>query len=116
MMGVSNEIEIILNNLVSNAIKYNVPGGEVKVRIRENEHLIKITVKDSGIGMSQEDIARLFNDFVRIKNTKTREISGSGLGLSITKKFVELYNGEISVSSEPDRGSTFRVILEKKPC
>ena len=116
MMGVQNEIEIILNNLVSNAIKYNVPGGEVKVRIRENEHLIKITVKDTGIGMSPEEAQKLFHDFVRIKNTKTRAISGSGLGLSITKKFVELYNGEISVSSEPDKGSTFRVILEKKPC
>lgn len=116
MAGVANEIEIIFNNLLSNAIKYNNHGGRVFFRIEDNEHLVKITVRDTGIGMSREETEKLFHDFVRIKNRKTREISGSGLGLSITKKFVELYNGEISVSSEPDKGSTFNVILEKKPC
>ena len=61
--------------------------------------------------MTEDDIAKLFHDFVRIKNMKTKDISGSGLGLSIIKKMVELYNGDISVSSEPDKGSTFKVTL-----
>ena len=115
MQGVPNEIDIILNNLLTNGIKYNREGGRVWLKIQPNGHLVKISVKDTGIGMDTEETKKLFHDFVRIKNGKTRDISGSGLGLSITKKFVELYRGEISVSSEPDKGSTFRVILEKQP-
>ena len=64
--------------------------------------------------MAQEDLARLFQDFVRIKNEKTREISGTGLGLSIMKKVVETYNGKVDVTSTPDVGSVFTVILPIK--
>jgi len=107
------EIEIIFNNLVSNAVKYNKNGGHVKCLLRvENE--IKISVSDTGIGLSEEDISKLFQEFVRIKNEKTKAISGSGLGLSIMKKIVEeVYHGTVTVESEPDKGSTFTVILPK---
>ena len=64
--------------------------------------------------MSEEDIPKLFQEFVRLKNDKTRKISGSGLGLSITRKIVEdIYNGKISVSSIPDEGTTFTIELPK---
>ena len=107
------EMEIILNNLVSNAVKYNRDGGSVRVSIRRANGSVVIEVSDTGIGMTSEDAARLFNDFVRIKNEKTRNILGSGLGLSILKKLAAFYGGDVSVTSEPDVGSTFRVELNK---
>lgn len=106
------EVEIILNNLVSNAVKYNRDGGKVDVTLQAEGGKISITVTDTGIGMASEEVAKLFGDFVRIKNQKTRGIMGSGLGLSIVKKLVELYAGEISVQSTPDVGTTFRAVLD----
>jgi two-component system sensor histidine kinase/response regulator len=107
------EIEIILNNLVSNAVKYNRDNGRAEVLLKNDADGVIITVSDTGIGMSQEDAARLFEDFVRIKNEKTRNILGSGLGLSIVRKLAALYNGEVSVKTEPDKGSSFTVVLRK---
>ena len=108
------EIEIIFNNLVSNAVKYNKDNGEVNCVMREDEHSITISVSDTGIGMSEEDMSRLFQEFTRIKNEKTKGISGSGLGLSIMKKIVEdVYSGTVTVSSKEDEGSTFTVVLPK---
>lgn len=107
----SKEIEIILNNLISNAVKYNKQGGRVDIFIKQDKSQIKIIVIDSGIGMSDEEKSRLFQDFVRIKNQKTRNITGSGLGLSILKKIVEMYHGEIDVQSVPDQGTTFTITL-----
>ncbi|MDZ4165847.1 MAG: hybrid sensor histidine kinase/response regulator [Smithellaceae bacterium] len=107
------ELGIIMNNLVSNAVKYNVDGGWVEVTIKRDGDFITIQVTDSGIGMSEEERAGLFNDFVRIKNEKTRQIMGSGLGLSTVKKLTSLYEGDITVESEPDKGSTFLVRLKE---
>ena len=107
------EIDIIFNNLVSNAVKYNRDGGKVDVRVAGDAKQVKIEVADTGIGMSEADCARLFNDFVRIKNSKTRDILGSGLGLSIVKKLAQLYDGSATVSSTPDVGSTFTVVLNQ---
>ncbi len=105
------EIEIIFNNLLTNAVKYNRDGGRVDVKVRQQDKGAIIAVSDTGIGMSPEDTARLFQDFVRIKNEKTSGILGSGLGLSILKKLAILYNGDIKVRSVPDAGSTFTVTL-----
>lgn len=105
------EIEIILNNLISNAIKYNKNGGSVEIDLSEKDEKTMISIKDSGIGISGEDRSELFKDFFRIKNPKTKNITGSGLGLSIVKKIVDLNKGEIEVYSEPDQGTEFRVIL-----
>lgn len=107
----SGEIEIILNNLVSNAVKYNKDNGRVDVNLSRRNGAIAIAVKDTGIGMSKEEAAKLFHDFVRIKNSRTSGILGSGLGLSIVKKLVLLYEGNVKVDSEPDVGSTFTVTL-----
>ncbi len=104
-----NEIEIILNNLISNAVKYNKEGGSVTVTISKTNELLEISVEDTGIGMTEEETKLLFQDFVRIKNNKTKYVSGSGLGLSIAKKMTELYKGTIDVKSAPDVGSVFTV-------
>lgn len=109
--GDPGEIDIILNNLVSNAVKYNRDGGRVDVTLDKEGDRCRITVADTGIGMTSEECARLFNDFVRIKNRKTRDIPGSGLGLSIVRKLAALYRGEATVESVPDAGTTFRVCL-----
>ncbi|MCF8331165.1 MAG: hybrid sensor histidine kinase/response regulator [Bacteroidales bacterium] len=111
MQADPDELEIILNNLISNAIKYNKQGGKVDCNIRANKGFATITVSDTGIGMNKTEQAKLFNEFVRIKNEKTKNISGSGLGLSIVKKLVDMYNGDINVCSKPEEGSSFTVIL-----
>ena len=107
------EIEMILNNLVSNAVKYNRDRGRVAVSVTESGDEVRIQVEDSGIGMTPEETQRLFSDFSRIKNEKTRNILGSGLGLSTLKKIVTLYGGEVTVKSRPDVGSTFTVTLRR---
>jgi len=107
------EIEMIFNNLVSNAVKYNRDQGRVAVTVTESGDEVRVQVEDSGIGMTQEETQRLFSDFSRIKNEKTRNILGSGLGLSTLKKIVTLYGGEVTVKSRPDVGSTFTVTLRR---
>ena len=109
------EIEMIFNNLISNAVKYNRDHGRVTVSINGSGDDIKIQVQDTGIGMTQEECQRLFVDFSRIKNEKTRHILGSGLGLSTLKKLVTLYDGEITARSQPEVGSTFVVLLHRNP-
>jgi len=107
----SDEMEIILNNLLSNAVKYNVAGGKVYLNVNIlDEHLV-ITVKDTGIGIEEDDIILLFNEFMRVKSPQTKHISGSGLGLSIVKRIVKLYKGNITVNSKPGEGSTFIITL-----
>ncbi len=114
MEGDSSEIEIILNNLISNAVKYNKDNGQVDIYLKKENDTVTISVKDTGIGMTQEEADSLFSEFKRIKNEKTRNILGSGLGLSILKKISAMYNGDVNVTSEPDAGSTFTVNLHTK--
>jgi len=108
------ELEILLNNLVSNAVKYNRDGGRVEVRIERQDGAVRLAVADTGIGLSPEEASRLFQEFVRIKNERTRTIPGTGLGLSIVKKLAQLYGGDATVQSEPNVGSTFTVTLREK--
>jgi len=107
------EIDMILNNLVSNAVKYNRDNGRVTVTLVPAEGAVSIAVSDTGIGMSPEEVSKLFGEFVRIRNKKTANILGSGLGLSILKRLVDLYHGRIDVDSVPDEGTTFRVTLQE---
>jgi two-component system sensor histidine kinase/response regulator len=110
--GDNGEFEIIFNNLVSNAVKYNNDNGKVDIYITKEENIVTIKVADTGIGMNEEQQAKLFKEFVRFKNDKTRNIEGSGLGLSILKRISLLYDGEVTVESEENKGTTFIMTLK----
>jgi len=103
------DLEIVLNNLLSNAVKYNKENGTVYLKITKEETEIKMEITDTGIGMTQDEMEQLFMEFVRIKNEKTKNITGSGLGLSIIKKITDIYNGTVTVDSQPEQGTTFTV-------
>jgi len=105
------EAEIVLNNLVSNAVKYNRDGGTVKVRLTRKGDAVTIAVTDTGFGLTAEEAGKLFNEFTRLKNEHTVKVLGSGLGLSTVRKIANMYDGEASVQSEPGVGSTFTVVL-----
>jgi two-component system sensor histidine kinase/response regulator len=114
IMADPDDMEIIFNNLISNAVKYNKIGGKVEITIDSSDSEAILLFSDAGIGITKNDTENLFTEFVRIKNEKTRNISGSGLGLSIVKKVVELYHGTIKVDSTPDIGTVFTIRLPKK--
>jgi signal transduction histidine kinase len=114
IMADPDDMEIVFNNLISNAVKYNKRGGKVELTIDSSDNDAIVVVTDTGIGITREDTESLFTEFVRIKNEKTRNISGSGLGLSIVKKVIGLYHGTIKVESTPDVGTVFTVSLPKK--
>jgi len=111
----AGEAEIVLNNLISNAVKYNRDGGKVTVRITRKGDAVRIAVADTGIGLSPEEAGKLFHEFTRIKNEHTVKILGSGLGLSTVRKIANMYDGEATVKSEPGVGSTFTVTLHDAP-
>lgn len=111
----ADEMEIIFNNLISNAVKYNKRGGTVDCYLAVENGLMTISVNDTGIGIAENDMANIFNEFVRIKNEKTKNISGSGLGLSIVKRLTEMYGGRVSIFSEPDKGTRVLVEMPQTP-
>jgi len=105
----------VLYNLVSNAIKFTDDGGQVEVRATpHDERLFKLTVRDTGIGIRAEDLSRLFTEFEQLESGTSRRYEGTGLGLALTRKIVELQGGTIGVESEVGRGSTFSVILPRE--
>lgn len=107
----SYEMEVLLNNFVSNAVKYNKENGKVFLQLKKLDNCIRIIIEDTGIGLTEEEKALLFKEFVRIKNEKTRNISGSGLGLSIAKKMLDVYKGTVEIDSTPDVGTKFILTL-----
>ncbi|MFP4024280.1 MAG: ATP-binding protein [Thiohalospira sp.] len=105
------DLEIIFNNLISNAVKYNKESGKVDVSIEKDDNIIIIKVQDTGIGLSEDEINKLFDEFFRVKNEQTKHITGSGLGLPIVRKVLDLYHGDIHVESKLNEGSTFTVVV-----
>jgi two-component system, OmpR family, phosphate regulon sensor histidine kinase PhoR len=109
-----DKLEQVLLNLIDNATKYSYAESEVKILAQlcaEDTDKIKIDICDSGVGIPQEHLPNIFNKFSRIDNPLTREVEGTGLGLYITKSLTHAMGGEISVTSENQKGSTFTVIL-----
>ncbi len=105
------DLERILTNLISNAIKYNRDGGQVTIRYRADADGLHVSVADTGIGIDPEFRDHLGKEFFRVRNAETSRISGTGLGLSIIKKLMEIYRGRLVVESTPGQGSTFTVVF-----
>jgi two-component system phosphate regulon sensor histidine kinase PhoR len=104
-------MEEVLSNLIANAINYTPGKGEITVSARPEKHHLCISVSDTGIGIGEEDLDRIFDRFYRVKNERTRYIIGTGLGLPIVKSIVEAHDGMIRVESKLDYGSTFYVYI-----
>lgn len=107
-----NRLREVLQNLIDNAVKYT-PEGTVTVVLTGNSSIVQIQVKDTGSGIPDEDIPHLFQKFYRVDNSMTRTIGGTGLGLYISRKIVEMYNGHIWVESQLGKGSTFFINLPR---
>lgn len=105
----------VINNLISNAIKYTDPGGKIEVSLEVNPTEVITTVSDNGFGISQEAIPRLFSKFFRVSNTAQKAEKGTGLGLFIAKSIIEKLNGKIWVESEAGKGSKFHFSLPTIP-
>ena len=103
----SEDMEHLLTNLINNAIKYTNPGGKVTVSLSETDGGVVGSVEDTGIGISPEDLPRIFDEFYRAESAKELHANGTGLGLSIVKRVVDLYGGQLDVESEPGKGSKF---------
>ncbi|WP_163195345.1 PAS domain S-box protein [Clostridium thermarum] len=104
-------IERIMLNLISNAIKFTDPGGSVFVNVYDREDSVIISVKDTGIGISEEKLKSIFERFIQVDKSLTRNREGSGIGLSLVKALVELHKGTIEVKSKPGEGSEFIIVL-----
>jgi two-component system phosphate regulon sensor histidine kinase PhoR len=108
-------VEQILTNLLDNASKYTEPGGRIDVRIEEHDGDLRLQVIDTGAGIPAEDLPRIFERFYRVDKARSRDLGGTGLGLAIVKHLAQSQGGEVTVISEPDRGSAFTVTLPRPP-
>ncbi len=108
-VGDSRRIRQILDNLLSNALKFTDSGGTVNLRVRRENHLAVFQVEDTGIGIPEDHIPQLFEKFQQLETGRQRQYSGAGLGLALTKQLVELHGGTITVNSRPGVGSVFTV-------
>ena len=113
--GEPEALRDMLSNLLSNAVKYTPSGGQVTVRAEADARQMHISVSDTGIGIAEEDVPRIFDDFVRTKAARKSEVRGTGLGLAIVKSVADAHGGEVSVSSALGEGSTFTVSLPITP-
>lgn len=114
IIGNKSSVEAMFINLISNAIKYTPSEGQVSVEMSENAQNVQIEVSDTGIGIEDDDIPRIFDKFYRVRSEITKKISGTGLGLSIVKNVVDAHRGAINVESKVGEGTTFTVLLPVK--
>jgi two-component system phosphate regulon sensor histidine kinase PhoR len=113
MYGDLNRLKQIFINLINNAIAYTPKGGEVKVKVESKAEEILVHVQDTGIGIEQKEIPRIFERFYRVDKARSRNSGGTGLGLAIVKHLVEAHHGHISVKSKVGSGTTFTVHFQK---
>jgi signal transduction histidine kinase len=101
----------VLLNVLSNAVKYTPNGGSVTTDVRRSDGSVEIAVRDTGVGIAMADQARVFEDFTRIESGYARTQQGTGLGLALARRLVRLMGGDITLDSEPGRGSTFTITI-----
>jgi signal transduction histidine kinase len=113
-VGDERKIKQILLNLLSNAVKFTSEGGRIGIKARQADGSVEISVSDTGIGIALQDQPRIFEEFRQVGSDYAHKIEGTGLGLTLAKKFVEMHGGRIWVTSEVGRGSTFSFTLPEK--
>jgi len=104
-----SEIELLLTNLIANAVKYNVEGGKIAVGLKAEGPTLVIRIADTGIGIASEDLPHLFEEFFRVQRSETQYITGTGLGLAIVRRIVEANFGRIAVDSRLNEGTAFTI-------
>lgn len=107
-------LRMVVENLVSNAVKYTDPGGKIVVRLRAGDGGYYISVRDTGVGIAQNDIQQLFKQFSRLQNKRSHLVTGTGVGLYLAKHLIKLHDGDIDVESKLGKGSTFTLFVPKK--
>ena len=107
VLGDEKRLSQVFLNLLDNAIKYTPEGGSITISAISKEKIVQIDISDTGIGISEKDLPRIFERFYRVDKARSRELGGTGLGLSIVKHIVQTHNGQVWVQSTPGQGSTF---------
>jgi GAF domain-containing protein len=113
-VGDERKIKQVLLNLLSNAVKFTPEGGRIGINARQADGSVEISVSDTGIGIAPEDQAKIFEEFRQVGTDYAHKVEGTGLGLTLAKKFVELHGGKIWVESEVGKGSTFSFTLPER--
>ena len=113
-MADERKVKQIMLNLLSNAVKFTPPGGKVTVRAEHIDSRIEIAVSDTGIGIKPEDQQLVFEEFRQASGAHMKKSEGTGLGLALTRRFVELHGGSITLHSEIGKGSTFTFTLPER--
>jgi two-component system phosphate regulon sensor histidine kinase PhoR len=112
VLGDRERLQVVFENLLENAIKYNKPDGEVVVAYAKQNGSVRITVADTGVGIAEEHLPRIFERFYRVDKNRSREVGGTGLGLAIVKHIVEAHGSKVTVQSTVGKGSTFSFTLK----
>jgi two-component system, OmpR family, phosphate regulon sensor histidine kinase PhoR len=106
-----HSLRMVIENVLSNAIKYTLPGGTITIKVHRKGTKTLIDIKDTGIGIASSDMKKIFEQFSRLPSAVSLRVSGTGIGLYLAKHLVELHGGSIEVVSQPDKGSTFHIVL-----
>jgi two-component system cell cycle sensor histidine kinase PleC len=102
----------VVLNLISNAVKFTPEGGDIVVALtREDDDRVRVAVTDTGIGIAEKDLERLARPFEQVEGQHSKTTQGTGLGLALTKSLIELHGGELTIASEPGRGTTVGFVL-----
>jgi two-component system phosphate regulon sensor histidine kinase PhoR len=115
IIGDADKFDQIMTNLVSNAIKYSPRGGDITVEVESDGQTLRVAVRDQGMGIPSDKLARIFDKFERVDNRDTREVGGTGIGLFLVKHLVERHEGHVRVESELGKGSAFIFEIPVEP-
>jgi signal transduction histidine kinase len=108
-----DKIAALLVNLLGNAVKYTPEGGRVTFRVNVSDQHIEINVEDTGVGIAEDELPKVFDKFFRSQDPRVQQETGTGLGLALAQEVVRLHGGQITVESELNKGSTFSVLLPR---
>ena len=109
VFGDRDRVGQVVNNIVTNAIKYSLEQASIRIFITEEEQFYKIHVKDTGMGITREDLPRIFERFYRVDKSRSKATGGTGLGLAIVKHIARIHNARIKLESQVDVGTTITV-------